>query len=225
MSIVRTLRAALGPHLLTPLRAFGTSARAEGLEEFIAEPVKEGEKVTAGPMQSEAHAQLCFPSCTSLQRLPLQKGAAGINAVGCTVGRAAKVMGCPVTGRSWSAEDLRRKSWDDLHKLWYVLLKERNLLLSERDRYKAAGQVMPNGRRMTKVRLHFAQGMIANSVKDIQLMCLLDLPIWLMLAWLHWLLHCMTRIVAYPSACNGIAMCELAIIPVLSDFLVWLAGP
>ncbi|CAL5220973.1 g3080 [Coccomyxa viridis] len=102
MSIVRTLRAALGPHLLTPLRAFTTSARAQGLEEFIAEPVKEGEKVTAG--------------------------------------------------RSWSAEDLRRKSWDDLHKLWYVLLKERNLLLSERDRYKAAGQVMPNGRRMTKVR-------------------------------------------------------------------------
>ena len=55
------------------------------------------------------------------------------------------------TGRSWTAEDLRRKSWDDLHKLWYVLLKERNLLLSERDRYRAAGAVMPNGRRMTKV--------------------------------------------------------------------------
>lgn len=55
------------------------------------------------------------------------------------------------TGRAWTAEDLRRKSWDDLHKLWYVLLKERNLLLSERDRYRAAGAVMPNGRRMTKV--------------------------------------------------------------------------
>lgn len=66
------------------------------------------------------------------------------------------MTGCYVTGRSWSAEDLRRKSWDDLHKLWYVLLKERNLLLSERDRYKAAGQVMPNGRRMTKVSLHSA---------------------------------------------------------------------
>ena len=77
--------------------------------------------------------------------------------MGCRAGRVAKVMGCPVTGRSWSAEDLRRKSWDDLHKLWYVLLKERNLLLSERDRYKAAGQVMPNGRRMTKVSLHSAQ--------------------------------------------------------------------
>ena len=54
-------------------------------------------------------------------------------------------------GRSWTAEDLRKKSWDDLHKLWYVLLKERNLLLSERDRYRAAGQIVPNGRRITKV--------------------------------------------------------------------------
>ena len=48
MSIVRTLRAALGPHLLTPLRAFTTAPQACGLEDFIAEPVKEGEKVTAG---------------------------------------------------------------------------------------------------------------------------------------------------------------------------------
>ena len=61
------------------------------------------------------------------------------------------MTGCYVTGRSWSAEDLRRKSWDDLHKLWYVLLKERNLLLSERDRFRAIRQIMPNGRRITKV--------------------------------------------------------------------------
>ncbi|CAK0783130.1 hypothetical protein CVIRNUC_006326 [Coccomyxa viridis] len=102
MSIVRSLRAYLGPRLLTPLRAFTTAPRASGLEEFLEQPVKEGEKVTSG--------------------------------------------------RSWTAEDLRKKSWDDLHKLWYVLLKERNLLLSERDRYRAAGQIVPNGRRITKVR-------------------------------------------------------------------------
>ena len=60
-------------------------------------------------------------------------------------------------GLAWTAPDLRTKSWDDLHKLWLVLLKERNLLLSARDDARAARERLANPFRLTKVRKSMAR--------------------------------------------------------------------
>ncbi|XP_024400784.1 uncharacterized protein [Physcomitrium patens] len=55
-------------------------------------------------------------------------------------------------GRSWKAEELRQKSWEDLHQLWYVCLKEKNMLLSQKQMLLSQNMRMPNPERFPKVR-------------------------------------------------------------------------
>nr|GMC74383.1 39S ribosomal protein L47, mitochondrial-like [Ipomoea batatas] len=57
-----------------------------------------------------------------------------------------------VYGRSWKASELRLKSWDDLNKLWYVLLKEKNMLMTQRQMLYAQNLRFPNPERISKVR-------------------------------------------------------------------------
>ena len=57
-----------------------------------------------------------------------------------------------IVGRAWAARDLRHKSFDDLHKLWFVLLKEKNMLLTVKHDAKRTGSTMPAKDRLRKVR-------------------------------------------------------------------------
>ncbi|KAG7023146.1 39S ribosomal protein L47, mitochondrial [Cucurbita argyrosperma subsp. argyrosperma] len=56
-----------------------------------------------------------------------------------------------VYGRSWKASELRLKSWDDLNKLWYVLLKEKNMLMTQRQMLNAQNLRFPNPERIPKL--------------------------------------------------------------------------
>ncbi len=72
-------------------------------------------------------------------------------------GSATGEPGTFKTGRAWRAQELRLKSFDDLHKLWYVLLKESNKLTTERRLAKRLGSSMANPERVKKVRQSMAR--------------------------------------------------------------------
>ncbi|KAF5277775.1 hypothetical protein FQR65_LT03755 [Abscondita terminalis] len=55
------------------------------------------------------------------------------------------------SGRSWTKDDLRIKSNTDLHKLWYVLLKEKNMLLTMEHEYNEQARLFPGPERIDKV--------------------------------------------------------------------------
>lgn len=61
------------------------------------------------------------------------------------------------TGRSWRAEELRLKHHDDLHKLWYVLLKEKNKLKSDLLVSQQLSQMFYGYSELVKVRLSMAR--------------------------------------------------------------------
>jgi ribosomal protein L29 len=63
----------------------------------------------------------------------------------------------PVVGGDWKAWMLRNKSTEDLHKLWYVLLKERNALLTEQAECYSRNMIFPNPFRKSKVRKSMAR--------------------------------------------------------------------
>lgn len=62
-----------------------------------------------------------------------------------------------VYGRAWSADELRRKSFDDLHRLWWVLIKERNLLATQAAEARRMGQRWFGNHRVHKCGLSMAR--------------------------------------------------------------------
>ena len=70
------------------------------------------------------------------------------------------------TGRSWRAEELRRKSFRDLHTLWYILLRERNLCATQ----------LEEGRRMGISPSELGTGEVVKNKLKVRLLLKLDTP-------------------------------------------------
>ncbi|VEL12250.1 unnamed protein product [Protopolystoma xenopodis] len=54
-------------------------------------------------------------------------------------------------GRPWRKDELRLKSSQELHKLWYILLRELNMLMTMDTEHERRVERMPSGERLEKV--------------------------------------------------------------------------
>ena len=72
------------------------------------------------------------------------------------------------SGREWQARELRLKSFDDLHALWYVLLKEKNMLLTEKHAARANRVKMRSPHRIGQVRRTMARIKLVLSERAIE---------------------------------------------------------
>ena len=61
------------------------------------------------------------------------------------------------TGRAWLPSELRTKSFDDLHSLWWVLIKEQNKLYSQWSEAQRFGFHFPHKDRLHQTKLGMAR--------------------------------------------------------------------